>query len=78
MGAIAEHEQIAAHPGSPPSRAYSPFPATTGIAICCDRHFVSRLLRTSTCHLAAIADIDLHGIRIVRSRTALCTMLLIF
>ncbi len=31
LGAIAEHEQIAAHPGSPPSRAYSPFPATSGI-----------------------------------------------
>ncbi|DBA92716.1 TPA: hypothetical protein ACH3X1_002925 [Trebouxia sp. C0004] len=30
LGAIAEHEQIAAHPGSPPSRAYSPFPATSG------------------------------------------------
>lgn len=30
LGAIAEHEHIAAHPGSPPSRAYTPFPATTG------------------------------------------------
>ncbi|KAL3137216.1 hypothetical protein ABBQ32_006768 [Trebouxia sp. C0010 RCD-2024] len=30
LGAIAEHEHIAAHPGSPPTRAYSPFPATTG------------------------------------------------
>lgn len=30
MGAIAEHEQIAAHPGSPPSRAYTPFAATSG------------------------------------------------
>lgn len=31
LGAIAEHEQIAAHPGSPPSSAYSPFPATSGL-----------------------------------------------
>ena len=30
MGAIAEHEQIAAHPGSPPSRAYTPFAPTSG------------------------------------------------